>query len=166
MEIRKATIADINIIHNLEKKCFLLDEVLSIEDIKKQILDHQDYIFIGNHNDIDVCYLSGLKSNLNDFDDGMFNGDIKFDDKGKNFFITGLCVDPEYQNNGFGKELLFKIMEILYKEDIDNIILTCKEEIAPFYEKIGFKKDKISNSNFAGKKWLEMRYKYEKNSTL
>ncbi len=53
--------------------------------------------------------------------------------------IYDLVIDPEYQGNGIGKELLKRCIECF--PDTEWLVQT-KEEISGYYERNGFKKQK------------------------
>lgn len=159
MQIRNAYIDDAYIISELEKKCFLIDEALSLDIIKMLIEDHHEEIYILEDNDIIIGYLAGLRSNEEDFIDKMFYERNIHNSNGNNYFITGLAINPEYQGKNYSKLLFNEVLEKLKKDDIEKIILTCKEELINYYLNLGFIKDKISKSNFANKKWYQMIYK-------
>ncbi len=57
---------------------------------------------------------------------------------GKVGHIEDIVISKEYQNKGYGKEMIEKMVEMGKKEDCYKIILNCKEEVEKFYEKCGF----------------------------
>ncbi|MGM7635032.1 GNAT family N-acetyltransferase [Bacillus sp. Hm123] len=53
--------------------------------------------------------------------------------------ICGLCVSPNYQSKGIGKELLHRIMEHCEKHRVIPQLM-CANELTPYYEAAGFRK--------------------------
>ena len=52
--------------------------------------------------------------------------------------IEDLVVDEKYSGQGIAKELLQYVITIAKNNNCYKIILDCKRELIPFYEKIGF----------------------------
>ena len=52
--------------------------------------------------------------------------------------IEDLVVDKEYSGKGIAKELLNHVINIAKNNNCYKIILDCKRELIPFYEKNGF----------------------------
>jgi ribosomal protein S18 acetylase RimI-like enzyme len=58
-------------------------------------------------------------------------------------FICDLIVQPQFQDQGIGKEILEKLINHCKVNKIKWIQLTCAQGKAPFYEKFGFKARQI-----------------------
>lgn len=54
--------------------------------------------------------------------------------------IEDVVVDKDWRGKGIGESLVKKAIEKAKRTDCYKIILDCTEEVAPFYEKLGFKK--------------------------
>jgi len=52
--------------------------------------------------------------------------------------IEDLVVDKEYSGKGIAKQLLYHVINIAKNNNCYKIILDCKRELIPFYEKNGF----------------------------
>jgi glucosamine-phosphate N-acetyltransferase len=52
--------------------------------------------------------------------------------------IEDIVVDTEFRKNGIAKTLLHKLVELAKQHNCYKIILDCKKELEPFYEKNGF----------------------------
>jgi len=67
----------------------------------------------------------------------------RFIGKTNNFAeITGVYIDEAYRNKGFGKELIFHMIEIAMKEEKTPVLATSILNIAAIktYENIGFQR--------------------------
>jgi glucosamine-phosphate N-acetyltransferase len=60
-------------------------------------------------------------------------------DCGKVGHIEDIVVDKEYKNNGLGKKLVVELTTYAKKNGCYKVILDCRKEIIPFYEKCGYK---------------------------
>ena len=52
--------------------------------------------------------------------------------------IEDVCISPEYQGKGYGKQIINQLIDISKINNCYKIILNCKRENIPFYEKCGF----------------------------
>ena len=62
-------------------------------------------------------------------------------DGGKVAHIEDVVVSKEYQGKGIGEMLIQSLLELAKDNDCYKTILDCSDEVKPFYDKIGFKKN-------------------------
>ncbi|MEX0656937.1 MAG: GNAT family N-acetyltransferase [Nitrosopumilaceae archaeon] len=55
--------------------------------------------------------------------------------------IEDVVVAKEHQGEGIGEKLVRVLLEYAKKNNCYKTILDCKDDVKPFYEKIGFKKE-------------------------
>ena len=68
----------------------------------------------------------------------------KFIHSGRNVsHIEDVVVSKEQQGKGIGEMLMNSLLELAKNNNCYKTILDCSEEIKPFYEKIGFKRNSI-----------------------
>jgi len=79
---------------------------------------------------------------------GFVLGNIEPYFSGPIFYLREMCIYPEFQNSGIGKELLNKIENILKLKGVVSIYLITEHNIpaAHFYIKRGFKVDENTGS--------------------
>lgn len=53
--------------------------------------------------------------------------------------ICGVCVLPDYQSKGIGKEMISRLVQYCEQKQVIPQLL-CVEALEPYYEKLGFKK--------------------------
>jgi len=53
--------------------------------------------------------------------------------------IEDVVVRKEYQGKGIGEKLVRKLLEYAQNSGCYKTILDCKDEVKPFYERLGFK---------------------------
>uniref|UniRef100_A0A7J3QEB0 Ribosomal-protein-alanine N-acetyltransferase n=1 Tax=Ignisphaera aggregans TaxID=334771 RepID=A0A7J3QEB0_9CREN len=95
MNIRKALQNDLQIVFELEKKCF--NDPYPIELLTMLYSLYPELFLVAEYNNKIVGYVSGL---------------IRTDGFGH---IVSLCVDPEHRRKGIGKQLMLKIEESMKK---------------------------------------------------
>ena len=62
--------------------------------------------------------------------------------------IEDLVVDKDYQKQGIATELMQHCLSQLRPDTCYKVILDCKGELAPFYEKLGFKETNVQMSRY------------------
>lgn len=62
--------------------------------------------------------------------------------------IEDLVIDENYRNNGISKQLVSLCQNFAMDKNCYKIILNCKNELQPFYEKINFKNNGIQMSKY------------------
>lgn len=65
-------------------------------------------------------------------------------DGGRVAHIEDVVVTKEQQGKGIGKKLILSLIEYAKKNNCYKTLLDCTDEIKPFYEKIGFKRNQNS----------------------
>ena len=63
-----------------------------------------------------------------------------FNVTGKNAYITGMYVEPDYRGRGIGTAILNKVVETALKKEYKVIMLNASDMGKPMYEKMGFTK--------------------------
>ena len=99
------------------------------------------------YNIIDLIY----KINIGDFHLITFGYicDFVLESKSDQIKIEYFMVAPEHQGTGIGKFCLNTlILYIKYYTHIDSIVLECKQELVPFYQKCGGKIINIKDNFF------------------
>ena len=62
-------------------------------------------------------------------------------DGGKVAHVEDVVVSKEYQGKGIGELLMQSLLEMAKDSKCYKTILNCSDEVKPFYEKLGFKKN-------------------------
>ena len=87
-----------------------------------------------------------LKSNNEIIGCGKIFFDIKL---GNNkAYIDDIIIDKKYRNYGLGKYLINNLINIAKGQKCYLCLLSCKDELKVFYEKIGFQKEKTLMSYY------------------
>ena len=55
--------------------------------------------------------------------------------------IEDVVVSKEYQGKGIGEKIMNSLLELAKNNNCYKTILDCSDEVKPFYEKIGFKRN-------------------------
>lgn len=88
--------------------------------------------------------------------DDLFTKITENPKKGGYQSILGLAVVKGGRNQGIAKYLIEKMVAISLENERAGITLTCKEELIPFYEKLGFINYGPSESKHGGISWYNL----------
>jgi glucosamine-phosphate N-acetyltransferase len=128
---------------------------LEEKDLFNGFLESMDSLKLASNLDKEKAknILKKIKSNSNHFVyvailDGSVVGsatiliESKFiHDGGKVAHVEDVVVDKEYQGKRIGEMLVESLLELAKDSNCYKTILNCSDEIKPFYEKLGFKKN-------------------------
>jgi len=150
---------------NIYEKCHLYENSYElIEDIKYQYLNLlsfltetppisteefiQQIIKISELGDIIICY-----SNEHDKITILGSGTIIYEPKiihgCKNVgHIEDIVVHEKYRGQGIAQKILTKLTDNAYNKNCYKVILDCKNELIPFYEKMGFQQNNYQMSKY------------------
>ena len=129
--IRSGSLADLNSIFNIEKKAFLTDpwsiKMIKLEFFKDSI--SKSYVFELNGKIVGYAFITIIKFEIH---------------------LNRIAIDPNYQQKGFGLQLLKKILEENSKNK--SVFLELKYSNIPafkLYTKVGFKKYNIRKNYYS-----------------
>ena len=71
--------------------------------------------------------------------------------------IFGVNTLPEFRRKGYAERVLRRVVEDTKKDGRKGIVLTCKDKLVSFYEKIGFVNEGLSDSTHGNAIWYNMR---------
>ena len=106
--------------------------------------------------------VNGMLSDEENLVDEMYENSNMHRDDGKWMMIFGVETRPEFQKRGLAGFLLEYVIEEIRKQRKNGIVLTCKEELLPFYERLGFVNEGVSKSTHGDALWYQMRLKFKK----
>lgn len=156
IEIRTANLDDLDKITFIEASCFPEKEAASKESFKSRIETFQESFFVGVIDGEMVSMINGCVTNSKTIYDELFH-DASLHNKDNDYqAVFGLCTLPQYQKQGLGEMMLCFLIETAQERGKKGVILTCKEKLIRFYEKIGFENLGISKSTHGGEVWYDM----------
>jgi len=137
MIIRKAKLADLDRIQEIELENFSVEEAIPRT------------VFEAHLREIKTSFLVAEK-------DGHILGYIGY------ISITCLSIAKEAQSLGLGQKLLTALKKVALEHERQGINLTCHDYLINYYEKHGFINEGKSESKFAGEEWYNMVWQNEK----
>ena len=154
MKIRKATINDLEELTKIEAECFPATEAATEESFRGRLEVYPDFFWILEKEDGEiVSFVNGMATNDEILTDEMFENTNLHDENGDWQMIFGVNTIPEFRHRGYAEKVLRKVLEDAKK----GVVLTCKDRLVPFYGKIGFVNEGVSESTHGGAVWYNMR---------
>ena len=157
MNIRHATIHDLEAIAAVEAECFPAAEAATHESIKGRLEVFADHFWLLEDGDTMVGFVNGMATDLPDLCDEMYEDAHMHDPKGAWQMIFGVNTLPEYRRQGLAEQVLRRVIADAREQGRLGCVLTCKAALVHYYEKFGFVSEGISDSEHGGAEWYAMR---------
>ena len=157
MEIRKATLKDIEAIAAVEAECFPPAEAAGLESITKRVSVFPDYFWLLFDGDKLVGFVNGMATDLADLCDEMYDDANMHDPNGAWQMIFGVNTIPSYRCRGLAEMVLRRVIDDARNQGRKGLVLTCKDRLVHYYAKLGFVSEGISESGHGGVVWYQMR---------
>ena len=148
MKIRKATINDLEELTRIEAECFPAAEAATEESFRGRLEVYPDFFWI---------LVNGMVTNDKFLTDEMFENPNLHDENGDWQMIFGVNTLPGFRRRGYAEKVLRKVVEDAKSAGRKGVVLTCKDRLVPFYGKIGFVNEGLSESTHGGAVWYNMR---------
>lgn len=156
MNIRKATLADLNQLVKIESICFPESEAASRENIKKRLITFSNCFWVLEEKGKIIAFINGMLTDEKTICDEMFEDTSFYDPDGAWLAIFGVDTLPAYQGKGYASMLMNSVIKEMSDTNCKGCILTCKDSLIKFYEKLGYVNIGISKSVHGGAKWYDM----------
>lgn len=157
MEIRTATMEDLEAITAVEEVCFPPAEAATRESFERRLAVFPNHFWLLWDGDKLVALINGLVTDIQTLSDEMFVDASMHDEAGAWQMIFGVETIPEYRNQGCAGTLMRRVISDAKMQGRKGLVLTCKEKLIPYYAKFGFVNEGISASVHGGAVWYDMR---------
>lgn len=158
MNIRHATKHDISAISEVEAKCFPPSEAASEKAFTQRVENYGNHFWLMYENDKLIAFVDGFVTDESDLTDEMFANAAMHNENGAWQMIFGVNTLPEYRNNGYASELLRLAVDEAREQGRKGVVLTCKERLIPFYARLGFVDEGVTDKSTHGNAvWHQMR---------
>lgn len=162
LKITKGNIEVYKEIAAVEKACFPENEAASETQIKERLSAYGDYFWLLYVDNQLVSFVDGMVSDEKDLKDEMYADASMHDENGDWQMIFGVNTLEAYRRQGYASMLIRQCIEDA-KGKRKGVVLTCKEELIPFYAQFGFKNEGISQSVHGDVVWYQMRFTFKAN---
>lgn len=156
IEIRQATIEDLDAVTKVEAVCFPEVEAATRASLEQRIKTFSDSFFVAEIDGEIVGFINGCIINGTVIYDELFKDSTLHIPDGYYQTIFGIDVIPQYGNKGIGTKLMNHMIEASRASGRKGVILTCKEKLINYYTKFGYVSKGISKSVHGGAQWYDM----------
>ena len=160
--VRKARKSDLQAIVKIEQDCFPREEAATELQIKNRIESYGDHFLVMEQEGSIVGIINGIVSDYDTIRDDMYENTAFHKETGQWQMIFGLDVIEKYRKKGFATLLMQSMIHHAQVENRKGVILTCKENLIPFYERFGFANFGVSESVHGGVVWYDMKLIFNK----
>lgn len=156
MMIRNARPEDVEEIIRIEAICFPPAEAAQPEDVRDRFAAFPENFFVAEVDGKIVGFINGCATNRPELPDALYHDVSLHRPDGAYQTVFGLDVLPEYRKHGIGAQLIRHHVEMARQRGKKGVVLTCKDHMIHFYERVGFVCRGVANSNHGGAKWNDM----------
>lgn len=162
MNIRYATMADLDDIASVESECFPVLEAATKEEFEQRIKYYGNHFWLMFDDDKLIAFVDGFVTDEADLTDEMYENASMHNENGAWQMIFGVNTLPEYRRCGYAKELIKKAILDAGKQNRKGLVLTCKESLVPYYSRFGFVDEGITDKSTHGNVlWHQMRLDFK-----
>ena len=155
LKIRRVKDSDLDDCYRVESACYTSDGA-TMEKIQKRIKLFPEGFLVAESKGVIIGLINSASTDKEDITDDELKDMVGHDNDGRNMVIFSLAVLPEFQGNGISKQLMLRFIEVSKYLKKEKILLLCKSELIPYYQKYGFLYGSKSKSKHGGFEWYEM----------
>lgn len=157
MNIRTATMQDLQIIADVESQCFPPNEACSFASFQNRLTYYPNHFYLLFKENKLISFVDGMCTNTKDLLDNMYSDAHLHDENGAWQMIFGVNTLPAHRKQGYAAILLNTIIEDAKKANRKGLVLTCKQHMLHYYAKFGFVNEGVSGSAHGNVLWYQMR---------
>ena len=162
MNIRYATMADLDDIASVESVCFPVLEAATKEEFEQRIKYFGNHFWLMFDEGKLIAFVDGFVTDEANLTDEMYENASMHNENGAWQMIFGVNTLPEYRRCGYAKELIKKAILDARKQNRKGLVLTCKESLVPYYSRFGFVDEGITDKSTHGNVlWHQMRLDFK-----
>lgn len=157
MNIRTATLQDIDQIAAVEKECFPAAEAATKEEFEQRLSHYADHFWLMFEDEKLISFVDGMVTDEPNLTDEMYENAAMHNENGAWQMIFGVNTIPEYRKRGYAGELLKRAIADAKDQGRKGLVLTCKDRLIHYYAKFGFVNEGVSESVHGNVVWNQMR---------
>jgi len=159
--IRQAALADLDAVTELERQCFPAAEAARRDTFSLRLRSFPECFWLGKSGGKIAVMINGMTTESRDLVDEMYEDTAFYSANGAWLMLFGVATHPAHQNHGSASRLMNHVIEEMKRKGKCGIVLTCKKELLPFYQRFGFVSEGVSDSVHGGAVWYQMRLDFE-----
>ena len=160
MNIRTATIKDLEAVTSVEAECFPPAEAATREELAERLKYYADHFWLMFDGDKLIAFVDGFVTDEEDLTDEMYAKAQLHNESGAWQMIFGVNTLPGCRRRGYAGLLLQRAIADARAQGRKGLVLTCKEKLLHYYAKFGFVNEGVSASTHGGVVWYQMRLRF------
>ena len=160
MEIRTATMADLEAVAAVERSCFPAAEAATAEQFAERLKYYGEHFWLLFLEGELVSFVDGFVTDDKDLTDEMYERAELHNKNGAWQMIFGVNTVPEHRKKGYAELLLRRAIDDARKQGRKGLVLTCKQELVHYYARLGFVDEGVSASVHGNVVWYQMRLRF------
>ncbi len=157
MEIRHASLADLQALTEVEAECFPAAEAATKDSFRARLRAYPNHFWLMYDQDKLVSFVNGMVTDERDLTDEMYEKAELHRENGDWQMIFGVNTIPAYRRRGLAEKLLRCAIDEAKAQGRMGLVLTCKDALVPYYAKLGFVNEGVSQSVHGNVVWNQMR---------
>ena len=142
----------------VESICFPSAEAATEKEFAERIKYYGNHFWLMFDNEKLIAFADGFVTDIPDLTDEMYQNADMHDENGAWQMIFGVNTIPDYRKHGYARKLLHCVLEDAKQQGRKGVVLTCKEKLIPYYSKLGFIDEGVSDKSTHGNVvWHQMR---------
>ena len=162
MQIRLANENDIEAMIQIEQIGFPPAEAAKEEDIRERFRVFPENFIVAEKDGKVIGFVNGCTTDQPELPDELYHDVSLHKPDGTYQTVFGLNVLPEYRREGIAALLVNELIRLSKERGRKGIVLTCKDHLVHYYERLGFEHQGVSASVHGGSKWNDMLLIFEK----
>ncbi len=158
--IRPATAADVKTMAAIEQRCFPPTEAASLAKFTARFAVFPECFFVAEVAGQVAGHINGAIYDQPVLADRLYEEPGLHQPNGCYQMVYGLAVNPDYQRQGLASMLTRHFIAASRAKGHKGMVLTCKDHLVDFYEKLGFVNQGRSASSHGGAEWFDMLLLY------
>lgn len=154
--IRPATEQDVTKMAEVEALGFPASEAAPLSAFQRRFAVFPECFFVLEVDKQVVGFINGCVYSQPAVPDELYANEQLHCPDGDFQTVFGLVVHPNYQGQGFARQLVTHFITASQNAGRKGVVLTCKDKLLPFYQSIGFVFQGVSESTHGGVKWNDM----------
>ena len=157
MNIRTATMNDLEAIAAVEAECFPAAEAATKEEFAERLEHYAEHFWLLFDDNKLIAFVDGMVTDVADLSDEMYEKAELHNPAGAWQMIFGVNTIPAYREHGYAGQLIEAAIADAKAQGRKGLVLTCKEKLLHYYAKFGFVSEGVSSSTHGNVLWYQMR---------
>ena len=157
MEIRTATLKDLDAVSAVEAACFPAAEAATPAEFAERLRHYGSHFWLMFDGEKLIGFVDGMVTDRADLIDDLYAQASLHNENGAWQMIFGVNTLPEYRRRGVAAALLERAIADAKAQGRKGLVLTCKDKLVHYYAKFGFVSEGVSESTHGGVVWYQMR---------